>query len=416
MSDLPKVDDSPAGTDDKEELANAVVQNSEDPQGLAVIAANTADPSVSKLSAETRSDALTAVAINYVALQQKVSETAALRKQVERLTSALESIPLWHIDPDAGWSSDSLRRTMLHTGLDKLITATGGFGFFLLHGDADGLRTQEEATRLRQLYYFSASAQDHFLAMRRQTSPDRWRPKDAPDPEDVCPRLSDTHTPLFRTTVNTGTPTVISGQTLRALTLQGRALFPKHHFPMSRVCLLPFGRSESGILVGLASGTYPEAVVEEVSKVLKRFFDGVRTAHKRMVEAEARVVAERHAQMRHTLAEELQRTFGAIRRAISPPAVQVRETLEVLARRFSAHVAYQAMSFPDAVAHLDSGVNGAASSTGGRSAVSVERRDHSGTPSKRTAHRVSAPRTMHQQVDVDGDDRTSRNPDSAGGC
>eukprot|EP01013_Petalomonas_cantuscygni_P000440 TRINITY_DN1044_c0_g1_i18.p1 TRINITY_DN1044_c0_g1~~TRINITY_DN1044_c0_g1_i18.p1 ORF type:complete len:864 (+),score=284.39 TRINITY_DN1044_c0_g1_i18:76-2667(+) len=280
---------------------------------------------------EERFDAFTSLTLNYVALHQKISAMGSLRESVQRLAQALEGIPSWRVD--GSWTSAHLRETMLRSGIDQVVQTTGGQGFIYLFGRALELRSAEESNDI--FHFYSASAQSAFMYMQKKY----MERNDISDvtmvhERDVAPRFGDQHTPLFKTICNTGMPAVHSWKRLKALTLQRRANVPRHHFKLATTALLPFGTGTDGVLLGLSNGAYPELIVSELSRVARRFLDGVASTWRRLHEDEIRRNEEEVLRLRRKLEAEFTTALAAAARDSGDMELQLEQMCVVLEKRF----------------------------------------------------------------------------------
>eukprot|EP01013_Petalomonas_cantuscygni_P000443 TRINITY_DN1044_c0_g1_i24.p1 TRINITY_DN1044_c0_g1~~TRINITY_DN1044_c0_g1_i24.p1 ORF type:complete len:847 (+),score=275.08 TRINITY_DN1044_c0_g1_i24:247-2787(+) len=309
---------------------------------------------------EERFDAFTSLTLNYVALHQKISAMGSLRESVQRLAQALEGIPSWRVD--GSWTSAHLRETMLRSGIDQVVQTTGGQGFIYLFGRALELRSAEESNDI--FHFYSASAQSAFMYMQKKY----MERNDISDvtmvhERDVAPRFGDQHTPLFKTICNTGMPAVHSWKRLKALTLQRRANVPRHHFKLATTALLPFGTGTDGVLLGLSNGAYPELIVSELSRVARRFLDGVASTWRRLHEDEIRRNEEEVLRLRRKLEAEFTTALAAAARDSGDMELQLEQMCVVLEKRFGP-ACYIRMSF---AGHGDKRKNKGSESSGGSS-------------------------------------------------
>eukprot|EP01013_Petalomonas_cantuscygni_P000449 TRINITY_DN1044_c0_g2_i1.p1 TRINITY_DN1044_c0_g2~~TRINITY_DN1044_c0_g2_i1.p1 ORF type:complete len:843 (+),score=200.83 TRINITY_DN1044_c0_g2_i1:192-2720(+) len=317
---------------------------------------------------EERFDAFTSLTLNYVALHQKVSAIGHLREVVQKLAQALEGIPSWRVD--GSWTSAHLRETMLRSGIDQIVQTTGGHGFIYLFGQSLELRSAEEASNIA--HYYSASAQSAFIYMQKKyMEMNEISDVTMITERDVAPRFGDEHTPLFKTVCKTGMPAVLSWKRLKALTLQRRANLPRHHFKLTTSALLPFGSGTDGVLLGLANGNYPELIVSELSRVARRFLDGVASAWRRLHEDEARRREEETLRLRRKLEAEFSTLLAAAARDTGDMELQLEQMCGVLERKFGPAV-FVPMRFHSAKTRK------------GMSDASSSHRDASRVPSKRS--------------------------------
>eukprot|EP01013_Petalomonas_cantuscygni_P002239 TRINITY_DN12270_c0_g1_i1.p1 TRINITY_DN12270_c0_g1~~TRINITY_DN12270_c0_g1_i1.p1 ORF type:complete len:819 (+),score=167.59 TRINITY_DN12270_c0_g1_i1:210-2666(+) len=280
-----------------------------------------------------RFDAFTSLTLNYVALHQKVAELGHLRDVVQKLAQALEGIPAWRVD--SSWSSDHLRETMLRTGLDQVCQTTGGQGFGLVYGQALELRSAAEVEKCPFLWFFSASAQAAFTYMKNcYMEKNEIADPSAVSTLDVAPVFGDVHTPLFKTICNTGMPAVYTWSRLTALSDQKRASLPPHHFKMASIALLPFGTGTDGVLLGLSNGQYPDLIINELTRIMRRFLDGVAASWRRLHEDEMLRKEEAMLKMHRAMEQDLSQALSLTLRDSHDSEVQLERSCAVLESRF----------------------------------------------------------------------------------
>eukprot|EP01013_Petalomonas_cantuscygni_P042121 TRINITY_DN756_c1_g1_i1.p1 TRINITY_DN756_c1_g1~~TRINITY_DN756_c1_g1_i1.p1 ORF type:complete len:859 (+),score=202.31 TRINITY_DN756_c1_g1_i1:110-2686(+) len=373
---LPSINQRQTREDENRDLraADSVKETDEDQEARSLhIGHRPVDRVLADYDDGERFDAFTSLTLNYVALHQKVAELGHLRDVVQKLAQALEGIPAWRVD--STWSSDHLRETMLRTGLDQVCQTTGGQGFCLLYGQALELRSSKEIGKSPYLWFFSASAQSAYTYMRNCfMEKNEIADNMAVTTLDVAPVFGDVHTPLFKTICNTGMPAVYTWGRLTALSEQKRASIPPHHFKMASVSLLPFGTGSDGVLLGLANGHYPDLIINELTRIMRRFYDGVAASWRRLHEDEIRRRDEALMKKHRNMEQDLAQSFSSTLRDSHDTDVQMEMSCAVLERRFGPTCFIPMVFSEDAQRHggsTSSGGRGSKRNGAGRSHISA---------------------------------------------
>lgn len=241
---------------------------------------------IRQLTPQERTAAFSTLSMNYVSLEQQMSDLQKFKETLQRLTYKLESILAWEVDE--AWSSQTVRNSMVSAWLDGIVDVFGGVTFLFLIGEASGL---VHNLTTGALFHISANAYSHMRRMEKHGL--------------TLPRFSEEHTPLFYSVLNTGMSAVYSGQVLEALSVQGRCRIPEGHFPIHSLILLPIGNLKSGVVLGIANSRCTGQFVPELQRLLQRFVDGAVVSYRRTVQKEQQKIEEESTRLVRVITDTL---------------------------------------------------------------------------------------------------------------